>query len=95
MHIHFEDDAQADLENIRSHLEPRNPTACQKVLISIAATIDQLESFPFLGRYGRIDGTRELSVTRYPFVIVYTLPDEYNIHIERILHTAQKYPPEE
>ncbi len=95
MHIQFEDEAQADLENIRSYLEPKNPTACQKVLISIAATIDQLENFPFLGRHGRVDETREISVTKYNFVIVYTLPDEYNIHIHRILYTRQQWPPED
>ncbi|MEO1151004.1 MAG: type II toxin-antitoxin system RelE/ParE family toxin [Pseudomonadota bacterium] len=95
MHIRFADDARADIHSIRDYLHPKNPAACERVLITIFATIDQLENFPFLGRPGRVEDTRELSVTRYPFVIVYTLPDDYHIDIERILHTSRQYPIDE
>ena len=92
MHVSFSSDAQDDLQNIRQYLEPRNPAALQKILIAIFTLAEQLGAFPFLGRHGRVEGTREISVPRYPYIIVYTLPDAYNLHIERVLHTRCQFP---
>lgn len=94
MHIRFEDDALEDLRGIKTYLEPKNPAACERVLSNIFTTIDQLERFPFLGHPGEVDGTRELSVVRYDYVIVYSIPDDFHIDIERVLHTSMQYPPE-
>lgn len=95
MHIRLRDEAQEDLLSIRNYLEPRSPMGCVRVLSAISTVIDQLASFPFLGHIGRIEGTREISVTRYPYIIVYSLPDEYHIDIEAILHTSMRHPPAE
>lgn len=48
--------------------------------------------FPFLGRVGQLDGTREMTVPRTEYRIVYTLPDDYHIDVERVLHAKLKYP---
>lgn len=37
--------------------------------------------------------TRELSVPRTPYIMVYTLPDEFHIDIETIIHMRQQFPP--
>lgn len=95
MHIRFSGDARADLHAIKSYIESLNPRAADRVMVSIFTTIEQLERFPFLGRPGRIDGTRELAISRYPYIVVYTLPDEYHVDIERVLHAAIKYPAQE
>lgn len=95
MHIRFSDDAIQDLKSIKDYLEPKNPVACDRVLSTVFTTIEQLERFPFLGHPGEVEGTRELSVVRYTYVIVYSIPDEINIDIERILHTSLQYPPED
>jgi toxin ParE1/3/4 len=95
MHARFTDDALADLKAIQQYLEPRNVQALERILSAIFTTIGQLESFPFLGRSGRVEGTYEITVPRTPFFIVYSLPDEYYIDIERVFHTRQKYLPSE
>ncbi len=94
MHARLTQDAEADLDAILVYLEPRNPQGLQRILSAIFTTIAQLENFPFLGRDGRVDGTREIIVPRTPFIIVYSLADEYYIDIDRIFHGRQQYPPE-
>ncbi len=92
MHIRFSDDARHDLNNIKEYLQPRSPQGCERVLSSIFTIIDQLQSFPLLGHAGEVDGTFEILAARYGYVVVYTLPDQFNIEIERILSTSQEYP---
>ncbi len=41
-----------------------------------------------------MEGTRELIMRGMPYYAVYSLPDEYHIDIERVLHGAQIWPPE-
>ena len=94
MHVRFSDEARADLLKIQDYIADRNPTAGQLVVHTILTTAYQLENFPFLGRQGRVDGTREITVPKYPYFIVYTIPDEYHLDIEAIFHTSQLYPPE-
>jgi toxin ParE1/3/4 len=46
-----------------------------------------------MGRKGRIEGTRELVISRTPYIAAYRIVDE-NIRILRILHGAQQWPEE-
>jgi len=53
-----------------------------------------LASFPYLGRAGRIRGTRELPLTPLAFVVVYrVLAKADAVEIVGILHGAQQWPP--
>ncbi len=94
MHIRFSPDARADLNHIRNHIALQSERSAERVIHAILHAVSYLEKFPFLGRGGRVDGTRELSVQRYPYIIVYTLPDQYHVDIERVLHSRQQFPPE-
>ena len=95
MHLRLSDDARADLLGIKAYIQPRSPQGYFRVITAIFAIFDQLESFPLLGREGEIGGTREMTVPRTEFRIVYTLPDEYHIDVERVLHGKLKYPLED
>lgn len=46
---------------------------------------------PGMGRVGRVKGTRELIISRTPFIAVYRIVGE-RIEILRFLHGAQKWP---
>lgn len=94
MHIRLSDDAVADLVAIEDFLKPRNSEACQRVLASVFTVLDQLENFPLLGHAGTVEGTRELVVGKYPYRIIYTLPDAFHIDVERILSCRQQWPQE-
>ena len=94
MHVRFSADAEADLRSIENQIKPQSPDGFLRVISAILTSAMQLERFPLLGRPGREGNTRELSIPRTPFVIVYCLPDEYHIDIERVLHDRQEWPPE-
>lgn len=95
MHLNISDDARADLLGIKDYLQPRSPGGYFRVLTAIFAIFDQLETFPLLGREGEVATTREMTVPRTPYRIIYTLPDQYHINVERVLHSKLKYPLED
>lgn len=95
MHLRLSDDAKTDLRAIRDYIQPRSPQGYNRIIIAIFTAFDNLEEFPFLGRVGAVENTHELTIPRSEYRIVYTLPDQYNIDVERVLHAKLKYPPEE
>jgi len=95
MHVRFTADAEADLNHISAYLTPRSPKGLERILSAIFTTSAQLEDFPFIGRDGLIEGTRELIVPRTPFILVYRISDAYYVDILRIYHGRQTWPPNE
>jgi toxin ParE1/3/4 len=59
--------------------------------LNIYDAADSLKNIPELGRKGRKSGTRELSVSDMPFIIIYRTGNEA-VEILRILHGSQKWP---
>jgi addiction module RelE/StbE family toxin len=60
-------------------------------MIASKLKVERLAEFPEMGRPGRIEGTRELIVTRAPYVVAYSFTREA-VTILRILHGAQLWP---
>ena len=58
----------------------------------IERQVDRLIDHPHLGRAGREKATRELVITRTPFIVVYRIKPGV-IEILLILHGAQDWPP--
>jgi toxin ParE1/3/4 len=53
-----------------------------------------LETFPHLGRPGRVEGTREIAFPALPFIAIYeVLETRGEVWMLRILHGAQQWPP--
>jgi addiction module RelE/StbE family toxin len=92
MHVRFSEAAEADLNAIHDYISQYNQAAALRIIDALLLASFQLEAFPFLGRPGKIRDTRELTVPRTPYFIVYTLPDDYTIDVERILHARLQYP---
>jgi toxin ParE1/3/4 len=57
----------------------------------VLRAIARLEEFPRLGREGRIPGTRELIVSRTPYLVAYRIIGDA-IHVLRVLHGRQRWP---
>jgi toxin ParE1/3/4 len=70
------------------HFQEDNPAAARNLAQTVLDRIDQLATFPGLGRPGEVKGTRELVST--PYVIVYRYTDEI-IEILHIWHGAQDW----
>jgi toxin ParE1/3/4 len=85
--------AAENLFRVFEYIRPDNPTAAERVVRTIYESAGSLESFPFRGRVGRVDGTRELVLPSLPFVIVYRVLEDA-IEVAAVIHGAQRWPPE-
>lgn len=68
-----------------------NPLAAISQDEEIEQQINRLTAQPEMGRIGRVNGTRELVISRTPFIAVYRIAGD-RIEILRFLHGAQKWP---
>ena len=59
--------------------------------LHLRASAAMLAEHPGMGRPGRISGTRELVVTRFPYILPYRVRGNA-IEVLRIFHTARKWP---
>ena len=84
--------ASAALDHQLDYIADRNPSAALKVGAAVIGSIDRLREFPFLGRSGRAQGTRELVVSGTPYVVIYRVRSN-SVLILRLLHGAQRWPP--
>jgi toxin ParE1/3/4 len=83
--------AVEDIEAAFDYLVERNPTAAVRIYNTIMQEVEALAARPFLGRVGRINGTRELVVQHTPFIVPYRVFQE-KLEIIRVFHTARAYP---
>jgi toxin ParE1/3/4 len=92
MNIRWSPAAAENLSRIFEYIRPDNPFAAERVVRTIYDSAGSLESFPYRGRVGRVDGTRELVLPSLPFVIVYRVLEDA-VEIAAVIHGAQRWPP--
>lgn len=68
-----------------------NPRAARRVIDDIRAAATELSSQPFIGRKGRVRGTREFPIPRTPYLLIYRIRPG-KVVIGRVLHHARRYP---
>ena len=83
--------AENDLAEIVAYIAADNPQAAYAVLDEIRTQTAALTEHPGMGRPGRIRGTRELVITRTPFIAAYRITSDM-VSILRVVHGAQKWP---
>jgi toxin ParE1/3/4 len=72
------------------YISLRNATASLRLEQSILVQVNLLIQHPFIGRPGRVEGTREL-VVHQNYLIIYKV-EETEIWILQFLHARQQYP---
>lgn len=85
--------AIADLAEIYVYIAKERPTSALRVAAEIVEQVESLLANPHRGRAGRIGGTRELIIGRYPYVIPYRIHEE-EIQLLRVLHERRSWPDE-
>lgn len=68
-----------------------NPLAAISQDEEIEHQVDMLMQHPQMGRPGRKKGTRELVISRTPFIVVYRVKGT-RIEVIRLLHSSQHWP---
>jgi addiction module RelE/StbE family toxin len=89
LRIRFAPRALNDLGEIRSYLTQHSPLGAERVRVHIAETIDRLSDFPRLGRATDEPDVRVLPLTRYPYVIFYSVVSS-EVVILHIRHGARE-----
>lgn len=74
-----------------AYIAQDNPLAAITQGDRIAEQVNMLLQHPEMGRPGRKKGTRELVISRTPFVVVYRVKGD-KLQIIRLLHSSQQYP---
>lgn len=83
--------AIANREAQISYIAKDNPLAAISQGDLIAEQVDMLLQHPKMGRIGRKKETRELVISRTPFIVVYRIKGTH-IEVIRLLHTSQQWP---
>lgn len=88
MRIRWTPPAVADMESIGNYLKEHHPHYRQETMRKLFEKIRDLKIAPYLGRAGRVQGTREIFFSPMPYVAVYRVHAQ-SIEVWRIFHTAQ------
>ena len=91
MELRWTEEAAADLEHITDYLFQNAPERAAELVRGIYDAPAALPTFPYRGRAGKKERTRELVLSSLQYIVVYQVTGEV-IHIVRILHGAQKWP---
>ena len=83
--------AQADRDAIFDTIEVYNPRAAVAVDKRISGRVNLLGRLPRSGRPGRIETTRELVITRTPYIVVCRITGD-TVRILRVLHSERQWP---
>jgi addiction module RelE/StbE family toxin len=83
--------ALRNLEQAHDYILKDNPQAAREVILRIQSAANQLESYPLMGRLGRVEGTRELVIANTPYILIYRINLE-SVEILRVFHTSKSYP---
>lgn len=82
-----------DLQASFCYLAERNPDAAWRVRDEVEKRVWVLAGHPEIAPLGRVQGTRELQIDGWDYVIIYRIKTTTLIQILRVLHTAQQWPP--
>lgn len=83
--------ARLDIAEIHDYIAQENVSAAKRVVQIIRTSAEALPQNPFVGRAGRIAGTRELTVVRFPFMLAYRV-EAGEVQILAVIHTARVWP---
>lgn len=81
------------LDGIAAYIAQDSPAQARRIVARVEDAVGQLASHPSMGRSGRVAGTRELVVSRTPFIVPYRVRGE-SVEILTVLHAARRWPEE-
>lgn len=83
--------ALENLDDEAAYIAEDNPRVAAEFVRHMRNSAAILADHPNMGRPGRITGTRELVVTRFPYILPYRVRGG-TVEVLRVFHTARKWP---
>jgi toxin ParE1/3/4 len=91
MRITWTSPARRELDAIGEFIGRHNKAAADRVVTCVLDQVEQLTDLPYIGRPGRVEGTRELVITTTPYIVPYRVRD-HQIEVLSVIHGARKWP---
>jgi toxin ParE1/3/4 len=91
MRIRWTKASAEDLEHINGYLTENHPNLAQSTVRALYEAILSLKVSPRRGRLGREEGTRELVLSRLPYIVAYRVTEQA-VEVLHIYHGAQNRP---
>ncbi len=79
-----------DLDQAREYIMATSPNTAARTIDRIEKSLEALQSFPKMGRLGRVSSTRELVIPETPFILPYRIQPNC-IEILAVIHGAQQW----
>ena len=83
--------ALRNLDDEAAYIAEENPKAAHEFVQAILSGLEQVAAFPAMGKEGRVPGTREWVVSRWPYIVPYRIR-EGRLQVMRIFHTRRQRP---
>jgi len=80
--------AADDLEGISNYLYLHHPSFAASTIQRLYDAAKSLKEYPHIGRAGKKSGTRELILSPFPYLMIYSV-DDHSVYILRFLHASQ------
>lgn len=84
-------EAENNLNHIFAFIANDDPEAAWRVITTIKKSVENLETFPYLGKAGRRENTRELKVGKFPTYFVVYEVEEAEVFITSVFRYSQNY----
>jgi addiction module RelE/StbE family toxin len=91
MRVRWKSAALKDLAEIAEHIADENTQAARRVVSEIRRQSLILSRHSEIGRAGRVAGTRELVITKFPYVIAYEETQKF-VDILAVVHASKLWP---
>ena len=91
MKVTLSPQAREDLREIFLYIAEDNPSAARLILNRIEERVAELKSNRHIGRPGRVPGTRELVISKTPYLAPYQVSGDA-IQILRVYHGSRRWP---
>ena len=91
MKIRWLQSALNDAQGIHDYIARDSVAAARRVIKAIRDELKVLPENPAIGRPGRIEGTRELIIRKYPYIVAYR-QTTVSIEILAVVHSSRRWP---
>jgi len=88
--IEWSVEAGHDLREVHASIAQDNKTAATRVIRAIREGVQALSTNPLMGRIGGVAGTRELVVSRYPYLVVYRVK-KHGVRVLAVIHASRHW----
>lgn len=92
MRVRYTGPAKQDLIEIQDFIGRDDEAAAYRLVRRIREQVARLARHPLLGHPGRISGTRELSISRTPYFVVYRI-QVGDVEVLTVVHSRRRWPP--